>query len=170
MIKKREKSDDPMVFVVSYDELYEKIKIAHVATGHGGSIKLNSMFIMLKHSIGRDKVFKHLEQWNISKRIIQVFVTACVTCNLKKTKSRKLVVRPILSQSYLSRAQVDLIDLQSVPVTVAVLTTEGEVKIVYKFVLNYQDHLTKFVCLRPLARKTADAVAKELLSIFCLIG
>lgn len=40
----------------------------------------------------------------------------------------------------------------------------------YKFILNYQDHLKKFVILRPLKRKTADAVADVLLDIFCIFG
>ena len=34
----------------------------------------------------------------------------------------------------------------------------------------YQDHLTKFVILRPLRRKTAAEVASTLLDIFCLLG
>lgn len=35
----------------------------------------------------------------------------------------------------------------------------------YKFILNYQDHLTKFVILRALKRKSADEVAAELVDI-----
>ncbi|XP_046684717.1 KRAB-A domain-containing protein 2-like, partial [Homalodisca vitripennis] len=34
----------------------------------------------------------------------------------------------------------------------------------------YQDHLTKFVVLRPLKTKTADEVSDILLDIFCLFG
>lgn len=51
--------------------------------------------------------------------------------------------------------QVDLIDMQS--------QRDGE----YRFILNYQDHLTKFVCLRPLKTKTAEEVAYHLVDIFC---
>lgn len=40
----------------------------------------------------------------------------------------------------------------------------------YKFILNYQDHLTKFIVLRPLKTKTADEVSDVLLDIFCLLG
>lgn len=39
----------------------------------------------------------------------------------------------------------------------------------YKFILNYQDHLTKFVVLRPLKTKTAEEVADILLDIFLSI-
>ncbi|XP_045138260.1 KRAB-A domain-containing protein 2-like [Portunus trituberculatus] len=51
--------------------------------------------------------------------------------------------------------RVDLIDMQS--------QQDGE----YQFILNYQDHLTKFVCLRPLKTKTAEEVAYHLVDIFC---
>jgi len=36
----------------------------------------------------------------------------------------------------------------------------------YNFILNYQDHLTKFIQLRPLKSKTAEEVALTLLPIF----
>lgn len=38
----------------------------------------------------------------------------------------------------------------------------------YKFILNYQNHLTKYVILRPLETKRADEVADVILDIFCL--
>ena len=57
-----------------------------------------------------------------------------------------------------SRCQVDLIDMQSEP--------DKE----YLFIMNYQDHLTKFTILRPLKTKTAEEVAYQLLDIFCLFG
>ena len=34
----------------------------------------------------------------------------------------------------------------------------------------YQDHLTKFVMLRPLRRKSAQEVVDNLLDVFCLLG
>ena len=53
---------------------------------------------------------------------------------------------------------VDLTDMQSQP--------DGP----YKFILNYQDHLTKMVTLRSLQSKTAEEVAYQLIDIFCLQG
>ncbi|XP_045118078.1 KRAB-A domain-containing protein 2-like [Portunus trituberculatus] len=83
-------------------------------------------------------------------------VKFCEECQLKKSSVRKsVVVKPILSNSMNSRCQVDLIDMQS--------QQDGE----YRFILNYQDHLTKFVCLRPLKTKTAEEVAYHLVDIFC---
>jgi len=40
----------------------------------------------------------------------------------------------------------------------------------YKFVLVYQDHLTKFVLLRSLTHKRAKEVANVLLDIFTTFG
>lgn len=57
-----------------------------------------------------------------------------------------------------SRCQVDLIDMQTQP--------DGD----YKFILVYQDHLTKFVQIRPLKTKTAAEVAKRLYEIFMTFG
>ena len=58
----------------------------------------------------------------------------------------------------MSRGQVDLIDMQSQP--------DGD----FKFILNYQDHFSKFCVLRPLKFKTASAVAEILVEIFSLMG
>lgn len=57
-----------------------------------------------------------------------------------------------------SRCQVDLIDMQSNP--------DRDMK----FILVYQDHLTKFVLLRSLHSKRADEVAYHLLDIFTTFG
>ena len=57
-----------------------------------------------------------------------------------------------------SRAQVDLIDMQSQP--------DGDLK----WILVYQDHLTKFVQLRPVTSKRAPEIAYQLLDIFSIFG
>ena len=54
--------------------------------------------------------------------------------------------------------QIDLVDFQSLP--------DGE----YKWILNAQDHLTKFSHLRPLRAKSAKEVAWALYKIFCRCG
>jgi hypothetical protein len=64
----------------------------------------------------------------------------CEECQLKKRKiaSKGLVVKPLLSKDFNSRGQLDLVDMQSM--------RDGD----FKFILHYQDHLTKFAVLRPL--------------------
>ncbi|MGH0119928.1 UNVERIFIED_CONTAM: hypothetical protein FKN15_029191 [Acipenser sinensis] len=52
--------------------------------------------------------------------------------------TKGVVVKPILSCEYLSRGQVDLIDMQSM--------SRGN----FKWIMVYQDHLAKFCILHPL--------------------
>lgn len=54
--------------------------------------------------------------------------------------------------------QIDLIDLQTMP--------DGQ----NKFILHYQDHLTKFDLLRSITSKRAEEVAHHLLQIFVDFG
>ncbi|XP_008189275.1 KRAB-A domain-containing protein 2-like, partial [Acyrthosiphon pisum] len=75
-----------------------------------------------------------------------------------KTVKKGLVVKPIISSEMNSRCQVDLIDMQAQP--------DGN----YRFILVYQDHLTKYVLLKPLTHKRAEEVAYILLDIFTTFG
>ena len=75
----------------------------------------------------------------------------CETCHLKKSKKRKGVVsKPILHTEMNTRCQVDLIDMQA--------NTDHQ----FKFIMVFQDHLTKFVLLRALQTKRAEEVAIQL--------
>lgn len=56
------------------------------------------------------------------------------------------------------KLQVDLVDLQTLP--------DGQ----YKFIMHYQDHLTKYHLLRSLTSKRAKEVAHHLLQIFVDFG
>ncbi|XP_072389381.1 KRAB-A domain-containing protein 2-like [Diabrotica undecimpunctata] len=60
-------------------------------------------------------------------------------------------MKPILSSAFNSRRQVNLIDMQS--------QADGD----YKFIIVYQDHLTKFV-------HRAEEVAYYLLEVFTIFG
>ena len=75
-----------------------------------------------------------------------------------KKGQKSLVANPILSTSFGSRGQVDLIDMLTVP------------DIGFKWILNYQDHFTKWVVLKPLKQKCAEEVASNLVTIFYLLG
>jgi len=81
---------------------------------------------------------------NITRCDIEVFLQLCEPCQQKQKGVKKGVVfKPIISPEFNSRCQVDLIDFQSHP--------DGK----YKFILVYQDHLTKFIILKPLEHKRA---------------
>lgn len=116
-----------------------------------------------KH-LGRDRLFFELRKSyaGFSRKMVLAFVGMCQECQLQRSKKtlKSVVVKPIQSSDFASRGQVDLIDMQAT----------GEVNSPYNFLLVYQDHLTKFIVLRPLKSKTAAEVTSTLLDIFCLIG
>ena len=110
---------------LTVDEIFDIIHTEHLSTGHGARDITNNK---IKESYA-----------NITKEVIQMYVDMCETCSLKKRKIRKsLTVKPILSNAMNSRCQVDLVDMQSQP--------DGE----YKWIMVYQDHLTKFVVVSTL--------------------
>ena len=126
--------------------MFDAIKQVHVNTGHGG----------------RDKMIKETSKKfaNITHESLNLFKTLCVQCQGKRKRvtTKGVVVKPIISNDYCSRAQVDLIDMQSMA------------KAQYKWIMNYQDHLTKFCVLPPLTTKRATEVIYHLLDIFLLLG
>ena len=67
-------------------------------------------------------------------------------------------MKPIITDEVNKRCQIDIIDLQAEP--------DGP----YKYILNYQDHHTKFVILKPLKTKCAEEVGENLIDIFTLLG
>lgn len=127
------------------DEIYDVLEKSHKETGHGG---LHKMIYYLKNGYV-----------NISRPVIQLYLNNCVTCLKKRvSKKRGVVVKPMVFNEVNARGQVDLIDMQS--------CHDGG----YKFILNYQDHLSKFVTLRALKTKTAAEVTYHLIDIFCTFG
>ena len=103
LIKKRESPEERPVYYVSIEDTYEIIKKAHISTGHSG----------------RDRMLKHIKEKyaNITKDSLDLFKSYCVVCQerRKRQKTNGVVVKPILSSEFNSRAQVDLIDMQSLP-------------------------------------------------------
>jgi hypothetical protein len=134
-----------ILYYLTIEEMYDIIDSVHKSIGHGG---MNKMYKELS------KKYK-----NITQEVVKLFVDSCKTCQLKKPKKKKhITVQPILSQDLNSRGQVDLIDMQSQP-------DED-----FKFILVYQDHLTKFCFLKALKTKRMEEVAYNLLDIFTIIG
>ena len=75
-----------------------------------------------------------------------------------ESSKKGLVIKPMIFSEMNSRAQVDLIDMQSQP--------DGDLK----WILVYQDHLKKFVQLRPVPTERAPKIAYQLLDIFRIFG
>ena len=146
VIKKQNLTNDIPIYYVVLENVYDVVKRAHVATGHGG----------------RDKMCKEIRKKyaNITDDALTLFKSFCIECQRKKKRptTKGIVVRPIRTRDYCSRGQVDLIDMQSMP--------HGE----YRFIMVYQDHLTKYCMLRPLPSKRAACVAFHLMDVFLNFG
>lgn len=92
------------LYFAHMDDMFDIVKRAHVSTGHGG----------------RDKMLKTLSQKyaNVTCDVVELYKSLCAEC-LQKRKRRTVkgvVVKPILTSDYGSRAQIDLIDMQSMQV------------------------------------------------------
>ncbi|XP_068220838.1 KRAB-A domain-containing protein 2-like [Palaemon carinicauda] len=146
IIKKRQTLDETPGYYVSIEDTFDIVKRAHVATGHGG----------------RDRMTKELQvkYANIQRETIELFKSLCLVCQKKRKRpmTKGVVVKPILSTEFPSRGQVDLIDMQSMSCRT------------FKWIMVYQDHLTKFCVLRSLTSKRAGEVAFQLADIFLLLG
>ena len=142
-IQKRTKST---ILLFTIEETFDIIKRAHISTGHGG----------------RDRMVKSLfpKYANITTWAIETFKSFCLECQRKKKRlmATGVVVQPIITSEFNSRGHVDLIDMQSMEANKS------------KWILVYQDHLTKFCVLRALTSKCASEVAYQLVDIFLLIG
>ena len=118
---------------------------AHLSTGHGGRNRIQNE-VQIK-----DK--------NVTAEYIVIYLRLCVSCLKKGQVPQKgLVARPMVFSEMNSRGQVDLIDMQS------------QADVDYKWILVYQDHLTKFVNIRPTKTKRATEIAYILLDIFVLLA
>ncbi|XP_070188954.1 KRAB-A domain-containing protein 2-like [Littorina saxatilis] len=146
LIKKREHAEETPMYFVTIEETFDVLRASHIATGHGG----------------RDRMMKEIKKKyaNISVQAIELFKSLCLECQKKRTrpKTTGVVVRPILTKDFSCRGQVDLVDMQS-------MSCNG-----YKWIMVYQDHLTKFCVLRAIRSKRPTEVASQLLDIFLLLG
>ncbi|XP_045135274.1 SCAN domain-containing protein 3-like [Portunus trituberculatus] len=142
------KSDkDEIRYYLPASEIFDVIKTSHLAIGHGGQDKLKCEIVK--------------RYANITTDMIALFLSLCEVCQSKKTKKKKGLVSKSVLHSELninSQCQMDLIDMQALP----------DRK--YKFIMVYQDHLTRFVILRALECKYAKEVAYNLLDIFLMFG
>lgn len=135
---------DPRLFFVAVEELFDMIHATHTM-GHLGR---NRMMYELK---------KHYK--NITYEAVNIYLKLCRICTEKKANKQKgRVVKPIVEKTFNDRCQVDLIDMQSCP--------DGD----WRFIFVYQDHLTKFVQIKPLKTKRAEEVAAALADVFHTFG
>ncbi|GFX84393.1 KRAB-A domain-containing protein 2 [Trichonephila clavipes] len=125
-------------YYVINNEFFSVLYEIRIRTGHGGRTR------MLRELQTKYK--------NITYEVVMLYLNLCERCQTKQSEHKKsIVVKPMISSTLNSRFQVDLIDLQS----------NGDDE--NNFIMVYQDHLTKFVQLRPLKTKRAEEVAYKVL-------
>ena len=128
------------------EEMFDIVRSSHIATGHGD----------------RDRMLNEVKKKyaNISVQTIELFKSLCTQCQKKRVrpKTTGVVVRPILTKDFACRGQVDLVDMQS-------MCYNG-----YRWIMVYQDHLTKFCVLRAVKSKRSVEIGSQLLDIFLLFG
>ena len=101
IIKRRKSHDDEIKYLVCLEDMYCVAKKIHFAVGYGR----------------RDKMIKEANKKyvNVSIEALELFKEECEECQLKKrrTASKGIVVKPIISKELNFRGQIDLIDMQS---------------------------------------------------------
>ena len=116
--------------IAKQDEVFDIIHRCHEQVSHGKVIL----------------TWKKTKQYysNISQEMVKEYIDLCSICGTQEaSKPAKMkLLKPILSKTFNDREQVDLVDMQSIP--------DGE----YKWILHFQDHLTKFTYLRALKNKS----------------
>lgn len=120
----------------------------------------------IRYYVTNEELFDILSETHIgtvhggrTQEVIMLYLNLCKQCQMKYNASKKdIVVKPMVSSKLNSRCQVNLIDLQ--------LHNDDD----YKFIMVYQDFLTKFFQLRPLKTKRPEEVAYHLLQLFLIFG
>ena len=144
-------TNSPPPIFITIERIYQFIKKAHERHFHPG---IKKTFV---------EVRKMVE--NIKINHVKTYLSLCYYCTYVKNKNQRdkntllgLGKKSIISHSFNSRAQVDLIDIRCLKMKE------------WRYVLNYQDNLTKFCHLKPLTDKKNSLVISSLAEIFNLFG
>lgn len=141
-------------FICPAENVFDEIFWAHSKVGHK---KTFSTFKAL------DKKFA-----NITRTTVTKFIAMCPICasTTRSDIGRKKCDGPgiaIKSLSFRDRIQVDLINFTSSPAV-------DHNSVTMKYLMTVKDHFSRFIWLRPLAKKEAGLVAAELRHLFHEIG
>jgi hypothetical protein len=92
----------------------------------------------------------------------------CDACQIRRSFPKPISGKPIVSIGFLTRLQVDLIDMRSLQVDLIDMRSlqyDG-----YSFIMHCKDHFTKFSWLYALPSKEASGVAINLRNLFYTFG
>ncbi|CAF4774270.1 unnamed protein product [Rotaria socialis] len=130
--------------IVTYENLFIKIKECHEKVGHQGRDKT---WLQVKAKYSRIPIDS-----------IKLYIALCDVCCKRKGFPKPTVEKPIVSMGYLTRLQMDLLDMRNIQ--------DGE----YKWILYTMDHFTKFSWAYSLKSKEVKSIADKLLEQFYSFG
>ena len=137
--------------LVSQEESFERIAEHHLAAGH----------------LGQEMTYTNcnVKYYNLTQDMVKSFCRTCPTCLEDNPIIPQPVgaAKPIYSQAFRDRFQVDLIDMRKF----ACLNVYG---VEQNWLMNVKDHYSKLSGLMSLPKKKAKYVAFELDRHFGLVG
>jgi hypothetical protein len=130
--------------VVTRDEIFNVIHKCHLRT---------------KHSC-RDTTWHEVKNSyvGISLPHIDLYIEGCTTCSTRKPLKTPIARKHIMFLRFLTRVQVDLIDMKS--------RTDND----FRYIMHARDQFSKFSWAYPLVNKNAAGVAERLMTIFTQFG
>ncbi|CAB4395070.1 unnamed protein product [Rhizophagus irregularis] len=143
-LDKEGKSADFLPILV-LEEMYKTICLEHVQNVH----------------CGQKNLYRKLRSkwYGVKKKIIEEFVNHCEICVPCRTMSKStLAARPIVAKRFLSRVQMDLVDLRQY--------SDND----FKYILHVREHFSRYSWAKPLTSKEPAAIAGILYEIFCQFG
>ena len=137
--------------VVSRDQVFDAIDEWHRTKGHMGMERT--------HNYCRQKYH------NCTQALVKIYVDTCFVCMQKNPHVRALrgSRKPIRSNHYRERFQVDLIDFRK-------MRKHDPFGVLMRWIVTVKDHSTGFTHISAIPRKTARHVAHRLQEVFGLIG
>jgi hypothetical protein len=109
-----------------------------------------------------EDLVKH-RNYGIPKKIVSFFVRTCLTCQLKMVQHTQPRLKPLRSDGFMSRIQIDLVDMRH-----NVCSSRGRV---YKWIAHVEDHFSKWHIMWPQEQKSADEVVHGLRThVFAVYG
>ena len=155
LIDKKHMDGEDVIPFLYFEEIFDTLKTAHINCHHGG-VK---------------KTFRKCKSYaaNIKIDHVKAFISICKNCiNVREMRSKKrqrsILHQKIKSSQFGERGQADLIDIQRLLNDYKIADRRC------RFILNYQDHFTKFCFLRGLKNKKPHSIIEGLKSIFFIIG
>ena len=154
LIKKASNPKDERI-MVHLEEAFDIIKEQHVQKGC---------------HIKADRTWQNLKETyaNIPLSLTKKYVELCPICCAKQPRHKpaKGAIKPIESDGYRDRFQLDLIDFRMDPQK----WPDDEDGTTYKWLFVVKDHFTKFLVAHELPSKSPVHVARALYKIYSIIG